>query len=444
MTNTSGVFAKKNHLSHTSVIILAISAFLLIVNVSLGLVLTKQSSTAMRALIENRMLDVSNTAAALLDGDTLEKLEAEDKETQEYQTAFKMLSCFEENIELEYIYCVRDLGNGEFVFMIDPDTEAPGAFGEHIPYTDALYQASLGVPSVDKEPYQDSWGRFYSAYSPVFDSKHQVAGIVAVDFSADWYEQQISNHVRTTLLMSAFSLIIALVIIVVMSTRYRKRFNELFNEMNVVSDEIETLVHEASPGTEIAPWKDDGAAHSNDEIEELGSKLHSLQHQLSEQIAFVRSQAYIDGLTGLGNRTAYEDHIRRLEDAIKAGKASFTVVLFDLNGLKEINDGYGHARGDQVIIAAAADLKQAFEGGKVYRIGGDEFVVIVEGQDLETVSRTAEQLEESSRVSMSKGCAAYDPDADDGYDPVFIRADNAMYDDKRAYYLTHADRRRYK
>ena len=443
MTDTNGVFAKKNRLGHTGVIILAISAFLLLVNVSLGFVLTKQSSDAMRALIENRMLDVSNTAAALLDGDTLEKLEAEDKETPEYQTAFKMLSCFEENIELEYIYCVRDLGNGEFVFMIDPDTEAPGAFGEHIPYTDALYRASLGVPSVDKEPYEDSWGRFYSAYSPVFNSRHKVAGIVAVDFSAEWYERQISNHVRTTLLMSAFSLIIALVIIVVMGTRYRKRFNELFREMNMVSDGIETLVHEASPGTEIAAWKDEGADHSSDEIEELGSKIHSLQHQLSEQIAYVRSQAYIDGLTGLGNRTAYEDHVRRIEEEIRAGKANFGIVLFDLNGLKEINDGYGHARGDQVIVTAASDLKQAFEGGKVYRIGGDEFIVVVEGQDLETVAKTAEQLEERSRVSMSKGCAVYDPDADAGYEAVFIRADNAMYDDKRAYYLTHADRRRY-
>ncbi len=60
--------------------------------------------------------------------------------------------------------------------------------------TDALYQASLGKPSVDKVPYEDSWGRFYSAYSPVFDSNGKVAGIVAVDFSADWYDKQIRTQ----------------------------------------------------------------------------------------------------------------------------------------------------------------------------------------------------------------------------------------------------------
>lgn len=432
-----------SRLNRTSTYVVIISVFLLAVNVSLGLVLTKQSSTAMRSLIESRMLDVSNTAAALLDGDTIETLQAEDRETPEYQSAYKILSCFEENIGLEYIYCVRDMGDGSFVFMIDPDTEDPGEFGEHIPFTDALYQASLGTPSVDKEPYQDNWGRFYSAYSPVFNSKNRVAGIVAVDFSAKWYENQISNHVRTTLLISGLSLLIAAVIIIVITTRYKRRFGTLFNEMNLVSDGIETLMHEASPGTEVVAWTDEDVVHSSDEIAELGSKIHSLQDRLSKQISYVRSQAYIDSLTGLGNRTAYEDHVHRLEEAIGAGKAAFAVALFDLNGLKEINDGYGHERGDQVIIEAASDLEKAFEGAQLYRIGGDEFVVILENADLDAMLLSAQRLDAQSRISISKGCAAYDPETDDGYRAVFNRADNAMYNDKRLYYLTHEDRRRY-
>ena len=212
---------KKSSLNQMSRFIILFSVFLLIVIVSLGYVLITQSSKAIRSLIEDRMLDVSNTAAALLDGDTLETLEAEDKGTPAYQAVYKMLSCFEDNIELEYIYCVRDMGDGSFVFMIDPDAEAPGEFGEHIPYTDALYHASLGIPSVDKEPYVDEWGRFYSAYSPVFDSAGKVAGIVAVDFSADWYERQITGQVKTTLVISIVSLLSASAIIIMMTARFR-------------------------------------------------------------------------------------------------------------------------------------------------------------------------------------------------------------------------------
>ena len=87
------------------------------------------------------------------------------------------------------IYCVRALDDGSFVFTIDPDPESPGAFGDHIPYTEALYNASLGTPGVDKEAYVDQWGRFYSAYSPVFDSNGNVTDIVAVDFTADWVDR---------------------------------------------------------------------------------------------------------------------------------------------------------------------------------------------------------------------------------------------------------------
>ena len=433
----------KRRLSQASVYVIIISAFLLIVNVSLGYVLTMQSSKAMRSLIEDRMLDVSNTAAALLDGDTLETLEAEDKDTEAYQAIYRMLSRFEENIELEYIYCVRDMGNGEFVFTVDPDVESPGEFGEHIPYTDALYQASLGVPSVDKEPYVDEWGRFYSAYSPVFDSRNNVAGIVAVDFSADWYERQIFNQLKTTLVISGISLLFAAAIVVMMITRYRKRFVVLFSEMNEVSDGIEILVRETSPGTEIASGSEDGAAQSSDEITRLGQKIHSLQNQLSTQIAYVRSMAYVDSLTGLGNRAAYERHVRQLDEDIKAGKAAFAVAIFDINGLKEINDGYGHAKGDSVITEAADHLKRAFGDGSIYRIGGDEFIVIAEGADIAVLSGTAELVEKQGRVSMSRGCATYDPDSDEGFISVFNRADRAMYDDKRAYYLTHEDRRKY-
>ena len=77
-----------------------------------------------------------------------------------------------------------DDGNGNFSFSVDPAPDDPGEFGAPVVYTEALYKASLGIPSVDEVAYTDAWGRFYSAYSPVFNSNGKVAGIVATDFSA--------------------------------------------------------------------------------------------------------------------------------------------------------------------------------------------------------------------------------------------------------------------
>lgn len=275
----------------TTLYLILFCAFLLAVNISLGYGLINQSSRAMRTLIESRMLDVSNTAAAMLDGDKLKTLEAEDKETAEYQEILNTLTRFYDNIELEYIYCIRDLGNGNFAFMIDTDRVSPGAFGTSIAPTEALCQASLGTAAVDKKPYKDQWGEFYSAYSPVFDSQNKVAGIVAVDFSAKWYEDQIYSQVRTTLLVSGISLLFASVIIVINAARFRKRFRQMLSEMNVVSDGIETLVRELSPGITTRPRTEEVETQFSDEISELGTRIRLLEHQLSEQIAFVQSQA---------------------------------------------------------------------------------------------------------------------------------------------------------
>lgn len=431
-------------LRRTTMYLIFICAFLLCVNVSLGYVLTKQSDAAIRTLIENRMLDVSNTAAAMLDGDELRIIQADDKDTPEYQSVLKTLSYFQDNIDLSYIYCVRDMGNKNFVFTIDPSDD-PGEFGEAVAYTEALYQASLGTPSVDKEPYGDRWGRFYSAYTPVYDSDHQITGIVAVDFSADWYERQISTQIKTTILVSGVSLFIACLLIIFVAARFRKQFRFMINEMNVVSDGIETLVKEISPETELGMQQEAKADTDDGGIGELSNKIHSLEDQLGEKIAFVRSQAYVDGLTGLGNRTSYEEQVNQIEDAIKAGNAEFGVAIFDLNGLKGINDTFGHEQGDRAIVKVAGVLKRTFGEAKLYRIGGDEFIVLTEGKEKDFSSKLdviEKELGGRELVTVAKGCAKYHPNEDAGYRDVFKRADNAMYEDKKAFYQTHEDRRK--
>ena len=166
---------------------LIICLVLVVFNIVFAVVISIVASKATRTQINERMLDISNTAAAMLDGDDLEKLTKDDYGTPEYDKVMKTLSYFQENIELDYIYCIMQVGDKKFVFGVDPTVEDPGEFGSPIVYTDALYHASKGVADVDDAPYTDEWGTFYSAYSPVFDSDGNVAGIVAVDFDSEWY-----------------------------------------------------------------------------------------------------------------------------------------------------------------------------------------------------------------------------------------------------------------
>ena len=427
-------------LSRTTKNILIICAFLLAVNVLFGTVLVLQSASMMRSQIEKRMLDISNTAAAMLDGDALACVTA-DETTPEYQSVYKTLSYYQENMDLAYIYCLREISTEHFVFTVDPSDD-PALFGEPIVTTDELIAASRGTPSMDKESYTDRWGKFYSAYSPVYASDGSMAGLVAVDFSAPQYEQQIREQVWTMVMIGCVSLLFGAVIVAILAARYRKSFRAMMDEMNAMSEGIETLVHEIAPGASPNPHAVHGEETTNDEFIDLGNRIHSLEQELSEQIEFVRSQAYVDGLTGLSNRSAYEERVKRLDDEIKEGQASFALALFDMNGLKEINDRFGHEQGDKAICRVADTLRRTFGTAPIFRIGGDEFLVLLdtplsdEKTTLESVNKTLEPV-----TSVAKGYAVFDPESDKGYRVVFNRADSALYADKREYYKTHEDRR---
>ena len=186
-------------------------------------------------------------------------------------------------------------------------------------------------------------------------------------------------------------------------------------------------------------------AEANSKLAEANGKLEQANRQLSEL-------AVTDALTGIGNKTAYFAKVREMDAEIAAGRASFTVAVFDLNGLKTINDNYGHECGDKAIVDAAVVLISVFGRNRIYRIGGDEFISVLEGEDeiaglfeaLDGAITEANkrETEYKSPLSMSKGYAVYDRKRDGEYREVAHRADDAMYEDKAEYYKKH-DRRRH-
>ena len=446
----------KKHFGERSGYIIIISIFLLLVNVTLGVIMINLSSKAITAQIEGRMLDIANTAADMMVGDELEKLTKEDADTQEYQNAIKTLERFQDNIQLEYIYCIQVVGDKEFAFSVDPTKNDPGEFGAPIVYTDALYKASLGEAAVDKKPYEDSWGRFYSAYSPVFDSDGNVAGIVAVDYSADWYEEQVHRLIRSVLIICVLSILAGGLIVFLIMERTRRRNRRLYAELSSLADNVEDFVNEVrnSTNTELSQHTGSDYEASGDDIRDLSKKIHVMQDNLRSEISSVHRIAYIDALTGAGNTTAYNEVVDQLNSQIEAGTAVFSISAFDLNGLKKINDNFGHDNGDKMLIDTAAVIIRVYGKENVYRVGGDEFIAILSTDSSEEPDSLFEQfdreLEKENKkektyqypISVSKGYSVYQKEQDHEYKSVFRRADEAMYRDKDAYYEKNDDSER--
>ncbi|MCL6439922.1 MAG: GGDEF domain-containing protein [Thermoleophilum sp.] len=154
-----------------------------------------------------------------------------------------------------------------------------------------------------------------------------------------------------------------------------------------------------------------------------------------------RSVAVIDELTGLFNRRALEAKIAELVAVSRAGEQQVTLIVGDIDRFKLINDEHGHARGDAVLAEVAQRLRdelRAFDS--VYRLGGEEFVILLPGVDEEAGAGIAERLRtavarqaiEGLAVTMSFGVAATVPDEVFDFDRLFRAADGALYRAKRA------------
>ena len=149
-------------------------------------------------------------------------------------------------------------------------------------------------------------------------------------------------------------------------------------------------------------------------------------------------EAAKDSMTGAYNRNAYEQRIKQLSLKPEKCKKLFFAVC-DVNGLKYLNDNYGHQTGDQCIIKCAHLLLDVMKKycGKVYRTGGDEFVCIAPKEFKNDLRQTLENEENSFTdypFAVAAGTAAYSP-YEDGEKPdikeIIARCDSEMYIDKK-------------
>lgn len=182
---------------------------------------------------------------------------------------------------------------------------------------------------------------------------------------------------------------------------------------------------------------------SKDEIGVLAKSFSKTTKHLKKYLNYINSLAYIDALTGTQNKTAYTERTEHLELAVKNGEAVFLTAVFDINDLKKMNDTYGHEYGDMLIKDAAKLLQSCFGKSSVFRIGGDEFSVILEGEEAGKYTSFAEQFKAElqnfnrentryhQRLQIAFGAAVYHAETDVSYHDVFRRADKLMYENKQ-------------
>jgi diguanylate cyclase (GGDEF)-like protein len=183
----------------------------------------------------------------------------------------------------------------------------------------------------------------------------------------------------------------------------------------------------------------------DDEVGKLTRAFRQLTSHVKEHISELNRRVYVDALTSVKNQGAFTDALDSLQEQIDREEApEFAIGVFDCNGLKTINDLYGHDKGNLYLKNACQLICRVFHHSPVYRTGGDEFAVILRGNDYEKRDELIEKFDQNAaepcekalnkweEIRVAKGVAVFDPKTDPYAIDTVRRADKIMYQDKRA------------
>ena len=162
------------------------------------------------------------------------------------------------------------------------------------------------------------------------------------------------------------------------------------------------------------------------------------EEEYGRRLAQIKRQANIDALTGVKNRHAYLETEARMNRQIAArSQPPFAIVMLDVNDLKKINDTAGHQAGDQYLRDACKTICDTFMHSPVFRIGGDEFVVISQGSDYAYIEELFGKMRDynmnaarAGGITIACGMARFGDDT--SVASVLERADHSMYENKKA------------
>ena len=183
----------------------------------------------------------------------------------------------------------------------------------------------------------------------------------------------------------------------------------------------------------------------DDEVGRLTNTFMNLSNHMRDHISNLNKQVYVDAMTNVKNKGAFSAFIEELQTQMNSGKSDmeFAVGVFDCDNLKAINDRYGHDKGDVYLKTASRLICRVFKHTPVFRIGGDEFSIVLRNEDYQNRDDLVDEFKKEGymindsthnvweQVHVSMGIAVYDPSNDRSVIDVVRRADKVMYDNKR-------------
>lgn len=381
-----------------------------------------------------------------------------------YQEQRDLLREFVDTIEdVKYLYVIKCSGPSDHLdmYILDADDVEVYETGYYEEREEDFVNTDF---SKEVEPIINNgdWGWLCSGYVPIYDGDELIAQI-----GCDIDMEDIMSA-RFTIIHDVIKITIVYTLIVVILAF-------LFVKKSVIIPIrlILTKMKEFSPAPDLSYTESKviclPSLKSNDEIYDVYNGIRNMQMKIQDYITDItnitinreqienrikdknvvigqiKELAYKDKLTGVNNSTAYAKKVEELEEQMKSDKRKFSIVMIDINNLKIINDNHGHDKGDIYLKGCCHIICEIFKHSPVFRVGGDEFVVVAQNEDYENRVERTQDLKIAfknsfettdndpwTRYSASIGISDC-TNEDIQVEQIFKRADKEMYENKRKF-----------
>ena len=350
---------------------LCLALLLLFGNAVLGLAAYNRSESALFEQIQSNAKNIAQCAAMNVDGNLLQGIVPGDEGNEAYSCIVEQLALFRDNADIEYIYTLRQVGEEEFVFIVDSDTEEPAAIGDECDTTEALVSAfSQQITTADDEPFSDEWGSHVSAYSPILYD-NQVVGVVGVDISANWIDEQMTALRSLVVITCIVTYVFSMVVLFLLMSKFT-------NGIKRLSDKVKEL---ASGEGDLTKKID---IYSRDEIGEIAGYMNEFIDQIRMLVKDVSNS--IEG-------------IRLAGEELGVTVNNNTQIMFHMNG--EIEDiGVNMEKSEVSSKLMSENLAESAEHIKAFAENVEAICKVVR-QANENAQKTSIQAKENRQNAMN-------------------------------------------
>ncbi len=410
--------------------------------------------------------DILDYTLTHIDSDDLARCIETREESEKYkETLLFMDSMMDHFQDIHYFYAVRPLntestGNFMSVFSAERyydryvDTEGNLYLGwisddEFDAETAAQFLEILKGDKIVFFEEETEWGTDYTGAIPIKDSAGNGIAILAVDIDISFINSTIREYALINICIVAVTGLFFVGMFLLWSRR------NITAPIKLLEESVVGFADHSHGQRDLDALSFHAPEMKNDnEIKSLSDAVEKMTEDMRDYVSDIikaerkaknmQELANRDSLTGIRNKTAYDNEIKRMEAKVELGEKKIGIAVIDLNSLKQINDSYGHDKGNLAIQKLSAVICNIFEHSPVFRIGGDEFSVILRGTDYEQYEQLSERfaaelrrmnedetLAPWERVSAAIGAAFYDESLDKDLSGLFRRADHVMYDQKK-------------